>query len=382
MDFSLNDDQRAIADMASSLFSDSCSDEALLAFDKSGKTTMDALWQSCIETGLNALYLPEKFGGSELGFTELMLVLEAQGRALGQVPLWRNQIAAAAIATFGDESLHLLASKAATGDILVTLSQADHTRARGIELQAAITSDGLLLNGQVSAVPEGGSAYAVIVSVAGPDGVQPVVIELASNGITRTEGVFTQGEAIADLTFENVIVPKANILPSSAVEWLEIRSIAAQASIQLGVSGQQIKRTVEYVNERRQFDRPIASFQAVQMAMADCYIALESLRSVLWQLCYRLDAGLPAQSEALATAWLACEAGHSVGHKAQHVHGGFGVDVTYPIHRYLYWSRALSLGLGGSRAILEKLGDWLTINDKLGWKYDLDENTLDAKTRV
>ncbi len=375
MDFSLNDDQNAIADMATALFSDSCSDEALLAFDESGKTTMDSLWKSCIETGLNALYLPEKLGGSELGFTELMLVLEAQGKALGQVPLWRNQVAAAAIATFADESLHPLVSKVATGDILLTLSQADHTRAHGIELQAAITPDGLLLNGQVNAVPEGGSADGLIVSVAGPEGVQPVVIELASKGITRIEGVFTQGEAIADLIFDNVTVPTTNILPSSAVEWLEVRSIAAQAAIQLGVSAQQIKRTVEYVNERRQFDRQIASFQAVQMAMADCHIALESLRSALWQLCYRLDAGLPAQPEALATAWLASEAGHTVGHKAQHVHGGFGVDVTYPIHRYLYWSRALSLGLGGSRAILEKLGDWLTINDKLGWKYDLDENT-------
>jgi len=142
----------------------------------------------------------------------------------------------------------------------------------------------------------------------------------------------------------------------------------------LGVSAEQIRRTVEYVSERRQFERSIGSFQAVQMSMADAHVALEALRSTLWQLCYRLDAGLPAPTEALATAYLACEAGHLVGHKAQHVHGGIGVDLTYPIHRFLYWSRALSSALGGSAANLERLGDCLSANDKLGWKYDLEEN--------
>ena len=93
----------------------------------------------------------------------------------------------------------------------------------------------------------------------------------------------------------------------------------------------------------------------------------------LWQLVYRLDAGLPSPSEALAVKYLAAECGHLVGHKAQHVHGGIGVDLTYPIHRYLYWSRALGITLGGTAATLERLGDWLANNDKLGWKYDLEE---------
>ena len=59
------------------------------------------------------------------------------------------------------------------------------------------------------------------------------------------------------------------------------------------------------------------------------------------------DAGLPSPSEALAVKYLANECGHLVGHKAQHVHGGIGVDLTYPIHRYLYWSRSLASQHGG-----------------------------------
>ncbi|MDE2160568.1 MAG: acyl-CoA dehydrogenase, partial [Burkholderiales bacterium] len=136
---------------------------------------------------------------------------------------------------------------------------------------------------------------------------------------------------------------------------------------------EQLQRTVQYLSERRQFERPIGSFQLVAGQMADGHIAVEALRSALWQLVYRLDAGLPAQPQALALRVLACECGHRTGHMAQHVHGGMGVDVSYPIHRYLYWSRALGAALGGSASHLERLGDWLADHDGLGWKYDLPE---------
>lgn len=374
MDFSLTEDQRAIADMAESLFSDICTDERLIKFDESGETTMEELWQTCLETGLHALYIPESAGGSALGMTDLMVVLEAQGRALGQVPLWRHQIAATALVEFGAGELLPLAESAASGEILLTLSQADETRSHGVELLGQERAGGLILSGRVEAVPEAARAKAALVLVQTSQGVVPVVLDLESRGISRIDGKLTQGESVSDLILEQVEVAASHVLPAAATQWLEVRSIAALASLQLGVSQQQLHRTVEYITERRQFNRQIGSFQAVQMAMADCQIAVETLRSTLWQLCYRLDAGLPAPSEALATAWLACEAGHEIGHKAQHVHGGFGVDLTYPMHRFLYWSRALSIGLGGSKATLERLGDWLATNDKLGWKYDLDEN--------
>ena len=82
--------------------------------------------------------------------------------------------------------------------------------------------------------------------------------------------------------------------------------------------------------------------------MADGYIATEALRSLLWQLVYRLDAGRDATPQAHATRALANDLGHRAGHMAQHVHGGIGVDLTYPMHRFLYWSRANGAALGGS----------------------------------
>jgi alkylation response protein AidB-like acyl-CoA dehydrogenase len=374
MNFELTEDQRAIAQMASDVFTDYCTDERLRNADLNGQPFMQPLWNLCVETGLQALAIPEAQDGSGLGMTELMLVLEAQGRALGQVPLWRHQLAAATLAQFADHSLMHWVSDAANAQSLLTLSIDSLNGAHGIELAARRTGNGWTLNGRVAAVPLAEQSQAALLPVMAEGAPRLVWVPLTAPGISHVAGVMNHGEALADLHLEEVFIEAEQLLPAAALNWLEPRAIAALASLQLGVSAEQIRRTVEYVAERKQFERSIGSFQAVQMSMADAHVALEALRSALWQLCYRLDAGLPAPSEAFATAWLACEAGHLIGHNAQHVHGGIGVDLTYPMHRFLYWSRALGSALGGSAASLERLGDWLSDNDKLGWKYDLEEH--------
>lgn len=374
MDFQLSEDQRAIEQMADSLFSDHCQDDYLRQWDASGEPLMAPLWALCKETGLHALAIPEQYDGSGLGMTELMLVLQAQGRSLGQVPLWRHQLAAATLANFGQGDSAQLAAQAASGELLLSLSLESLQAAHGIALRASACAGGWQVAGRVAALALGGQAQAALLPVLADGQPRLLLLDLDDPAVCRVPGVLTHGEAIADVQVEGLRVACDRVLPAAALTWLEPRVIAALAALQLGVSAEHIRRTVDYVGERQQFERRIGSFQAVQMSMADAHIALEALRSALWQLCYRLDAGLPAPSEAQATAWLACEAGHRIGHVAQHVHGGIGVDLTYPIHRFLYWSRALGIALGGSAACLERLGDWLSDNDKLGWKYDLEEH--------
>lgn len=374
MDFSLSEDQRAIAEMADSVFRDYCTDERMREFDLDATPYMAPLWQTCIETGLHALAIPEQAGGSGMGMTDLFCVLRAQGAGLGQVPLWQHQLAAACLARFGGTSTQSLVARAAAGEALLSLSLNGLAASKGVGLQLGQGNDCLQLNGHLSAVDLGAQAEQVLVLADTDDGVQLILLDPRAEGIELIPGVYNHGQAVSDLVCHNVCIGADQVLPQAAIGWLEQRAIAAVASLQLGVSEEQLKRTVAYVSERVQFDRPIGSFQAVQMTMADCHVALEALRSALYQLCYRLDAGLPCDSEALATRYLCTEAAHLIGHKAQHVHGGIGVDLTYPIHRFLYWSRYLSLVLGGSAATLERLGDWLANNDTLGWKYDLDEN--------
>lgn len=374
MDFSFSDEQRAIAEMADGLFRDYCTDERQRAWELTGEPFMGELWRTCVETGLHALAIPEDAGGSGLGMTELLCVLQAQGASLALVPLWQHQLAAATLARWGGDAHAEQVARAAEGGVMLSLSLAGLAAGRGIGLQLEPVEGGFSLSGEVGAVPLAAQADRLLLVAEGADGPRLVLLDPRAEGVERVEGIANHGLAVADLHCHNVLLTAEQVLPEAALTWLETRAIAATAALQLGVSDEQIRRTVDYVSERRQFDRAIGSFQAVQMTMADARIAAEALRSSLYQLCYRLDQGLGCESEALATRYLACEAGHLIGHKTQHVHGGIGVDLTYPIHRYLYWSRDLGLALGGPAATLDRLGQWLANNDTLGWKYDLEEN--------
>ncbi|PRB83936.1 acyl-CoA dehydrogenase family protein [Pseudomonas sp. MYb185] len=374
MDFSLSDDQRAIAEMADSVFRDYCTDERMREFDLDAQPFMQPLWQTCIETGLHALAIPEAFGGSGMGLTDLYCVLKAQGAGLGQVPLWQHQLAAACLAEYAADSQRQLIEQAAAGSALLSFSLQGMASSHGLGLRLTEQDGRLLLQGRANAVDVAAQANQLLLAVETAEGPRLVLLDPHSEGLELVAGVANHGLAVADVLCRNVLVAPAQLLPAAALPWLEQRAIAAVAALQLGVSEEQVRRTVEYVNQREQFGRAIGTFQAVQMSMADCHVAIEGLRTSLYQLCYRLDSGLPSDSEAFATRFLGTEAAHLIGHKAQHVHGGIGVDLTYPIHRFLYWSRYLSLVLGGSAATLERLGDWLANNDKLGWKYDLDEN--------
>lgn len=374
MDFSLTEDQAAIADMAQRLFVDYCTEDRLATFEFAPEGYMHELWSSCVETGLHALYVPETFGGSGLGITELVQVLLAQGETLAAVPLWRHQLAAATLAEFAPNAFEQSINAAAAGETLLTLALSSIHRGTEPGVHAQVDGDTWRLTGNVPAVPLAQESDAMLLPVMLPEGMRLVYIPHDSAGIDFNAGVMTHGENVADLSFDRVQVSADQVLLESALTWLDERRIAAVAALQLGVTASQTRQTVEYVNQRQQFDRAVGSFQAVQMGMADAQISMETLRTLLCQLCYRLDAGLAAPSEARSTAWLACETGHSAGHKLQHVHGGVGVDISYPIYRYLYWSRALAAELGGSSAVLESLGDWLADNETLGWKYDLEEH--------
>lgn len=380
MDFQLTEDQRAFADMAQGLFADFCSDEQLRAHDTSGAPYMEELWQQCVAAGLHSMVVPEHDGGLGLGMTELMAVLEQQGKALALVPLWEQQLAAATLARFGRGVAKAAVDKALAGELLA-LSLTGLAETRGLLLTLSRGNDGWQLNGTTPAVSLGGSAQQALL-VADVEGVARLVwVDLSLPGVTRIVGQSQHHQEIADLHFANMPMGDEALLAVEALDWLQPRAIAALAALQLGVTQQQLRRTVDYVSERKQFDRVIGSFQLVAGQMADGHIALEALRSSVWQLVYRLDAVQGAVPQAHAVRALANDTGHRVGHMAQHVHGGIGVDVTYPIHRFLYWSRALAVALGGTEHHLAALGDWLANNDNLGWKYDLAEDEL-PKTPV
>lgn len=373
MDFNFNEDQQAFAESAQALFADYCSDAQLRAHDLGTAPYMETLWPQCVASGLHSILLPEELGGMGMGMTELMAVLEQQGRALALVPLVEQQLVAATVARFQPDLLPVVA-KAIAGECLLTLSLEGLRNAVQLPLQATRSGEQIVLNGMTNAVPLGMQSQFALLAVLLDGAPRLLLLDLATPGLQKIEGVTQHHLSVADLICKNLTVPANCLLDAGAQAWLEPRLIAAVASLQLGVSAQQLKRTVEYVSERKQFGRVIGSFQLVAGQMADCHIALEALRSALCQLIYRLDAGLGCVPQSYSVKVLAAEAAQLVGHKGQHVHGGIGVDVSYPIHRFNYWSRALGTTLGGAEQSLALLGDWLAEHDCLGWKYDRTED--------
>ncbi len=218
---------------------------------------------------------------------------------------------------------------------------------------------GWRLHGRAIAVPQAEQAIVALLPARTPQGARLFAVDLAQAGIEKIAGRLTQHEPAADLVFANLSLPAGAALDEDAVGWLGPRVAACLGALQLGVTAEALKRVVAYTSERVQFAQPIAAFQAISQKCADCLIDVEALRSSLWQLVWRLDSGLDAVASAgVVKAWT-CDTGHRVTHAAQHMHGGMGVDVSYPIHRYTYWSQAIEIACGGVSANLEALGQWL-----------------------
>lgn len=360
MNFSLSEEQEAIGAMAATVFADFCSDAQIQQFWAGDAPFDAALWSSLREAGLASLILPEAMGGSALGMTELCIVLEVQGRHLAPVPLWSHQLAVAAMSRF-DAASAARASWPALAEAtqLATLSLGGLHASRGLALHAEQAAGGWRLHGRAVAVPLAAQAAVAVLPALTSGGVRLLVVDLSRPGIEKLSGRLTHHEPAADLVFADVVLPAGAALDAAACAWLEPRAAACLGALQLGVTAEALKRVVAYTSERRQFGQPIAAFQAISQKTADCLIDVEALRSSLWQLLWQLDSGLDATgSAAVVRAWT-CDTGHRVTHAAQHMHGGIGADVSYPIHRYTYWSRAIEIACGGISANLAGLGAWL-----------------------
>jgi alkylation response protein AidB-like acyl-CoA dehydrogenase len=148
-----------------------------------------------------------------------------------------------------------------------------------------------------------------------------------------------------------LILPGTDIAPAISPG----RLVLGAAAQQLGVVERALEMTAEYARTRIQFDRPIGAFQAVSQRLADAWIDVEALRLAVWQAASR-----PEPAEVATAGFWAAEAGHRVLHTAVHVHGGVGIDMDYPLHRYFLAAEHHEFLLGGATAQLLDLAEVLS----------------------
>lgn len=357
MEFSLTEEQTAIADLARKVFSEHGSDEHVRQLAEAGQTFDAHLWQTLQGTGLVSLALPEAQGGAGVGMLELALVLQAQGRHLGAAPLWTHALATQAVAAHGSASLQarILPALAAGTQVagLATEFEAH------VALRATRDAQGWSLDGHLQAVLLDACQAWLLLPARTDGGLRLFLVPADQAGMTRTSGLLTDQQPVCDLAFSAARLPLDSALDAAAIEWLMPRMACCIAALQLGVVEEAMHRAAAYVGERQQFGRPLGSFQALAVRAADAYIEVELLRSALWQLAWRLDQGLPASAAARVAKFQSSQAGYIVGHTAQHFHGGVGADLKYPIHRFYLKSQALSHIGGGAQAQLARIGQAL-----------------------
>ena len=361
MEFGFTEQQQSIADLAESLFRDHGSDDHVRALAQAGQTIDRPLWRRLSETGLLALTLPPASGGSSLGMLELGRVLQQQGRFLAAAPLWTHQLATLAVATHGEPGLQqrLLAALASGERIAALATELDDANG----LRAVLGPHGWTLDGHLGAVLLDDFHSCLLVAAQTTQGHRLFLVDCESAGIRRTPGLLTDLQAISEIGFDQVQLPLDSALASPACAWLEPRLACCIAALQLGVLEEALRRAADYVGQRTQFGRPLGSFQALAVRAADAYIEVELLRSAQWQLAWLLDQGLPVAAAGRVAKHQASQAGHIVGHTAQHFHGGVGADLQYPIHRFYLKSQALSLIGGGAEAQLAHIGRALASQD-------------------
>jgi alkylation response protein AidB-like acyl-CoA dehydrogenase len=372
VDFAFTEEAEAVRDLAEQVFTGSTSVERVKEIEASDERIDRELWKELASTGLLGIGLPEAHGGAGLGLVEVCLVLQAQGRQVAPVPYWPTVIAAQTIAEFGtDEQQARWLPAVGAGDAVLTvaLEPPSGILPRNAVAGAVEDEEGWTLNGESPSVPALHVADAVLVpgtiGVAKPEvwdheqhgGTRWFMVETSDPGVSFETAITTSRAKVGHLTLHNA---KATLLGGrghEAMDFAHERALVALAAISLGACEEATRLAAEYTSTREQFGKPLSTNQGVVLKAADAYIAMNAMRATLWQAAWRLDEGLEAEKAVEVAHWWASDGGHRVVHITQHLHGGMGADIDYPVHRYFLWAKEITDLLGGPSAHLARLGD-------------------------
>jgi acyl-CoA dehydrogenase len=335
MEFTFTETQDEVRDLAGQIFRGQATVERVKEIEASDERIDRDLWAELAKADLLGLCLPESDGGGGLGMVELSLILEQQGRVVAPVPLLPTVLAGMAIAEFGTrEQQSQWLPAVIAGDVILSV---------GANVHPAVPA------GTVANVPAGHIADRVVVATShGLLLVDPATAH-------REVNVATDRSKVATITYD---AGSAEHLGGS-LEWLLDRYRTGLAAVSLGVCSAALEMTAEYTSNRYQFGRPLSTNQGVALRAADAFIDIRAINATLWQAAWRLDNGLDARKASMVAKWWASEGGQRVVHATQHLHGGMGADIDYPVHRYFLWGKTIEQQLGGPGLQLAQLGEEL-----------------------
>ncbi len=372
MDFTHSEAERELADLARKILTDRLTPERLRAVE-AGDGFDRALWADLAGAGILSAVLPEPLGGAGLGLLAQCCVLTELGRAVAPVPYLASIVlGAGALARFGTPGQQQQAAAAGRGEIILAaaLAEEDGDDPRAPSVTAEPVREGGMgrraggeawrLTGVKTTVFAASQAGLILVPAATPPGVTVFCVDPAGDGVTVEPQRITGGTA-GRVVLDGALVPAGQVLGSPAAGreitgWLLSHATVALCARQLGVVERALEMTAEYARNRVQFGKPIGGFQAVAQRLADGYIDVEAIRLTMWQAAWQLAAGQPSETAIATAKFWAADAGHRVAHTAVHVHGGVGIDLDYPLHRYFLAAKQGEFTLGGATMQLRRIG--------------------------
>lgn len=355
MDLSLSDEQQQIADSAAIFLAEASAMSAVRAASQHADGIDPELWRGIGELGWCGVHLPEAAGGLDLGLVELALLQEQLGLRLACVPFFDSVVlAASALCGLPDSPVAQdCLPQLATGELIATLALHEDAASQAT---ARLADTGWVLDGDWPRVGSATMADVLLLPAQSAAG-ESLLFAVPANALglqvralvtldTTRRMATVQANAVALPT--GACIGRGNFLDSLLQRVTQVGAIALAAE-QVGLAQQCLDLTLAYVGQRSQFDRPIASFQAVKHRCAQMLVLLESARSAVYGAACMADTGPDAAVllfHAAQARVAATEAAQFCSREAIQLHGGVGFTWEFDPHLYLRRAQASSQRLG------------------------------------
>jgi pimeloyl-CoA dehydrogenase small subunit len=373
MDFELSEEQRLLKDSVERLLADQYDFEARRRYAKEPEGWSRAVWQKYAELGLTGLPFAEEHGGFGGGPVEVMIVMEAFGRALALEPYLASTVLGGSLVRLGgSDALRAdVLPQVAAGETKLAFAHAERQARYDLaDVETTARKDGTdhVLNGAKSLVLHGDAADKFVVSarVAGAqrdrNGLALFLVDARADGVSRRGYPTIDGQRAAEVMLSNVRVDDAALIGESGkafplIERVVDLGIAALCAEAVGALAAMHEMTVDFLKTRKQFGVPIGSFQVLQHRAAEMLIGVEQARSMA-MLATMMAEEPDALERAKAIAAAKVQIGRSariVGEGAIQLHGGIGMTMEYKVGAYFKRVTAIDTLFGDADHHLARL---------------------------
>jgi len=375
MDLRFTETQEILKKMARDFLTTECPKTLVRKLEQSEEGYSPEVWKKMAELGWMGLIIPEEYGGMGYTFQDLIVLLEEIGRNILPGPLIATITSTFLILEAGtEEQKKELLPKIAQGELILTtaLLESDGVfDASGITLKATPKGDDFVINGTKLFVEMAHVANHIICvtrtkdSTAPEKGITLFIIDSKATGISCEVIPTTAADKLCEVRFNNVTVPKKNIIGEidegwPLVEMMLRKGAIAKCAESLGAIESCVEMTVAYSKERTQYERPIGAFQALQHKMADMWTAMETSRYLIYEAAWMESEGLPCAKEASMAKAYVNEVYKDVSKWAVRLHGAIATSDDHDIPFYYRRSKAADIAFGGTdfhrEIVAQKIG--------------------------